>query len=110
MTTTAIQCTDLWFSYEVAQNTSATAKSLEATKENAKSLRTSDGGLSVDAPRKQHDAGTEIVYKVSSIARSGLRREASRKKGRGHCAPLPPRFDAQCVDRVSHVCSSSWQA
>ena len=45
----AVEVKDLWFSYEVTQNTSATAKSLEATK---KVLR--DGGLSVDAPRQQH--------------------------------------------------------
>lgn len=59
----AISCKDLWFSYEVAQNTSATAKTIDATKEKAKHTRTSDGGLSIDAPRMQYDAGTEIVYK-----------------------------------------------
>ena len=61
----AVLCKDLWFSYEVAQNTSSTAKSLESTKENAKqekSLR--DGGLSVENPRRQHDAGSELVYKL----------------------------------------------
>ena len=60
--TPAVLCKELWFSYEVAQNTSATAKSLEATKAQAKSLR--DGGLSVEHPRKQYDANTEIVYKL----------------------------------------------
>ena len=61
MAAAAIKCTDLWFSYEVAQNTSATAKTLDATKQHTKILR--DGGLSIDAPRQQHNAGMEIVYK-----------------------------------------------
>jgi CCR4-NOT complex subunit CAF16 len=52
----AIDVNDLWFSYEVAENISSTAKTLE------KSLR--DGGLSVENPRKQYDVGTDIVYKL----------------------------------------------
>jgi len=61
--TPAVACHDLWFSYEVAQSISSTAKTIDidAAKE-AKSLR--DGGLSVENPRKQHDSGTEIVYKL----------------------------------------------
>lgn len=59
-TTPSIQVNDLWFSYEVAQNISSTAKTLDATKH----TRTADGGLSVDQPRRQHDAGKELVYKL----------------------------------------------
>ena len=60
----AVECKDLWFSYEVAQSTSATAKTIDASKAAAKETIYRDGGLSVDAPRMQYDAGTEIVYKV----------------------------------------------
>jgi len=60
----AIVCRDLWFSYEVAQSTSSTAKTIDASKEAAKQVRTADGGLSIGAPRRQHDAGMEIVYKL----------------------------------------------
>ena len=56
----AVEVNDLWFSYEVAENTGTTAKTID------KSLR--DGGLSVDQPRKQHDVGTELVYKLQLSA------------------------------------------
>ncbi|KAL1527200.1 hypothetical protein AB1Y20_015879 [Prymnesium parvum] len=52
----AVEVNDLWFSYEVAENTSATAKVLD------KSERTQDGGLSISNPRKQYDG--EVVYKL----------------------------------------------
>lgn len=58
---TAIEVNDLWFSYEVAENTSATAKVID------KKPRTADGGLSIDNPRKQYDQG-EIVYKLQLAA------------------------------------------
>jgi CCR4-NOT complex subunit CAF16 len=57
----AIELDDLWFSYEVAENISATAPQIER-----KILR--DGGLSVDAPRAQHDQGTRIVRKLELSA------------------------------------------
>jgi ABC-type uncharacterized transport system ATPase subunit len=58
--THSVEVKDLWFSYEVTQNTSATAKTLDETKKAI--LR--DGGLSVDAPRRQYDEGKEVVYKL----------------------------------------------
>jgi CCR4-NOT complex subunit CAF16 len=67
---TAVTCNDLWFSYEVAQNISSTAKLDVDVAEYGKALhtpRTSDGGLSVDQPRRQHAtswANHEIVYKL----------------------------------------------
>ena len=56
----SIEINDLWFSYEVAENTSATAKVIE------KGLH--DGGLSIENPRKQHDPGMDIVYKLQLAA------------------------------------------
>ena len=63
---TAVMCSDLWFSYEVVQNTSSTAKTLEATKEAKKVARTMDGGCSIDQPRSQYASSVpnEIVYKL----------------------------------------------
>ena len=61
---------DLWFSYEVVQNTSATAKTLDATKEahvaKKKEERTLDGGCSIANPRSQYASSVpnEIVYKL----------------------------------------------
>ena len=67
----AIECNDLWFSYEVAKNISSEAKVDidvagygRAKKAQEKAARTADGGLSVENPRMQYDAGTEIVYKL----------------------------------------------
>ena len=53
----AIECKQLWFSYEVAGNISATAKTLEPQK-------THDGGLSVDMPRRQYESGTQATYQL----------------------------------------------
>ena len=58
---TAVECKDLWFSYEVAENIGATAKEIDKA-QHPKSLR--DGGCSVDAPRKQYDMGTQVVKKL----------------------------------------------
>ena len=64
----AVECKDLWFSYEVAQSTSATAKTIDASKEAAKKKAKPlmDGGLSVANPRQQHALrdDEEIVYIV----------------------------------------------
>lgn len=54
--TPAIEVKDLWFSYEVAANISATAKTIEKG--------THDGGLSMDMPRRQYDSGTQAEYKL----------------------------------------------
>ena len=45
-----IELSDLWFSYEVAEVIGGTAKAIDKD-----SKRLTDGGLSIDAPRKQHD-------------------------------------------------------
>ena len=64
----AVEVKDLWFSYEVAQNISSTAKLdldvAEYGKAAKGAMRTADGGLSVDQPRRQHDGGMELVYKL----------------------------------------------
>lgn len=69
-TTPCVLVKDLWFSYEVVQNTSSTAKTLDATKAEfvAKKEveRTLDGGCSIANPRSQYASSvpTEIVYKL----------------------------------------------
>jgi len=63
---------DLWFSYEVAQNISTGQTGgdkididlAEYGKAQKKKKSTSDGGLSVENPRQQHNRGTELVYKL----------------------------------------------
>jgi len=67
--TSAVTVEDLWFSYEVVQNTSSTAKTLDATKEavaEKKHTRTLDGGCSLENPRSQYASSVpnEIVYKL----------------------------------------------
>jgi len=72
--TSAVNVEGLWFSYEVCQNTSSTAKTLEATKEEFKEkkeektkvARTLDGGCSLENPRSQYASSVpnEIVYKL----------------------------------------------
>mmetsp|Transcript_62343 Transcript_62343/g.103685 ORF Transcript_62343/g.103685 Transcript_62343/m.103685 type:complete len:627 (+) Transcript_62343:42-1922(+) len=47
---------NLWFSYEVSENISATAK--------VTSKKLMDGGLSIDMPRQQHDSGMQPAYKL----------------------------------------------
>jgi len=53
----AIVVNELWFSYEVSENISSTAK-------DAPQARTMDGGLSMDMPRQQYDPGTKAAYKL----------------------------------------------
>jgi CCR4-NOT complex subunit CAF16 len=67
---TAVLVKDLWFSYEVVQNTSSTAKTLDATKAEFQAKktveRTLDGGCSIANPRSQYASSVpnEIVYKL----------------------------------------------
>lgn len=62
-----IEVKNLYFSYEVAQNINSTVKRL-VTDESAHGAderkTTRDGGLSLDLPRRQHEAREEIVYKI----------------------------------------------
>ena len=59
---------DLWFSYEVAEVIGGTAKAIDKSGHESlaieKAAKTRDGGLSVDAPRRQHDAGMQLVQKL----------------------------------------------
>lgn len=61
----AIALKNLWFSYEIAEKISREEK---VTKTNLPQSnpekRTWDGGLSMDAPRRQYDKGYEIGYKL----------------------------------------------
>ncbi|KAJ1633414.1 P-loop containing nucleoside triphosphate hydrolase protein [Pavlovales sp. CCMP2436] len=64
-----ISVKELYFSYEVAQNINTfNNKKIEmdepAALEADTRKTTRDGGLSVDMPRRQHEAREEIVYKV----------------------------------------------
>ena len=56
----AVEINDLWFSYEVAEVIGGNAKAIDKDAHRqlhiAKADKTRDGGLSVDAPRRQHDA------------------------------------------------------
>ena len=64
----AIAIKDLWFSYEVAEVIGGTAKTIDKSAHESlaieKAAKTRDGGLSVDAPRRQHDAGMQLVQKL----------------------------------------------
>ena len=64
----AIAIKDLWFSYEVAEVIGGTAKTIDKTGHESlaieKAAKTRDGGLSVDAPRRQHDHGMQLVQKL----------------------------------------------
>ena len=64
----AIAIKDLWFSYEVAEVIGGTAKAIDKSAHESlaieKASKTRDGGLSVDAPRRQHDAGMQLVQKL----------------------------------------------
>ena len=64
----AIAIKDLWFSYEVAEVIGGTAKAIDKSGHESlaieKAAKTRDGGLSVDAPRRQHDAGMQLVQKL----------------------------------------------
>lgn len=53
---TAIECRELWFSYEVAENISSIAKTIDTG--------THDGGLSLEFPRRQYDSGTQASYRL----------------------------------------------
>jgi CCR4-NOT complex subunit CAF16 len=68
----AVEINDLWFSYEVAEVIGGNAKAIDKDAHRqlhiAKADKTRDGGLSVDAPRRQHDAGTELVQKLQLAA------------------------------------------
>jgi len=59
---------DLWFSYEVAEVIGGTAKTIDKSGHESlaieKAAKTRDGGLSVDAPRRQHDHGMKLVQKL----------------------------------------------
>jgi len=59
---------DLWFSYEVAEVIGGTAKTIDKSGHESlaieKAAKTRDGGLSVDAPRRQHDHGMQLVQKL----------------------------------------------
>merc|ERR1719247_3938750 len=63
MEQTGIEIADLWFSYEVAEVIGGTAKAIDKD-----AVRTKDGGLSVEAPRKQHEQGTQLVQKLQLAA------------------------------------------
>ena len=64
----SIECKDLWFSYEVAEVIGGTAKTIDKSGHESlaieKAAKTRDGGLSVDAPRRQHDHGMKLVQKL----------------------------------------------
>ena len=64
----AIAIKDLWFSYEVAEVIGGTAKVIDKSGHESlaidKAAKTRDGGLSVDAPRRQHDHGMKLVQKL----------------------------------------------
>jgi len=66
----ALSCQNLWFSYEVAENISTTAKFVgddvtkAAAKKGTQAHGTHDGGLSMDMPRQQHLSGTRAAYKL----------------------------------------------
>ena len=64
----AIAIKDLWFSYEVAEVIGGTAKTIDKSGHESlaieKAAKTRDGGLSVDAPRRQHDHGMQLVQKL----------------------------------------------
>ena len=60
---TAVQVSDLWFSYEVAENIGATAVEID------KGKRLCDGGLSLENPRKQHEKNTKLVQKLQLMRR-----------------------------------------
>lgn len=58
----AIEINDLWFSYEVSESISTSvAKTVQ---------RTTDGGCSIDLPRRQHPEGTQAAYKLQLKAAS----------------------------------------
>ena len=74
-TMSAVEIKDLWFSYEVAQSTSSTAKTIDASVESAKKAAAKplmDGGLSIANPRQQHALreNEELVYKVRCARRA----------------------------------------
>lgn len=64
----AIAIKDLWFSYEVAEVIGGTAKAIDKSGHESlaieKAAKTRDGGLSVEAPRRQHDQGIQLVQKL----------------------------------------------
>jgi len=55
-----IEAKELWFSYEVAENISATAKEIRPQQV----TRTMDGGCTIEMPRQQHPLGTAPAYKT----------------------------------------------